>query len=154
MAICNTAFINTMRTQGTLLTYTLFSDRIKQQRTFYDKYDNTNGTSTVRGEHKDRRNRSDRVFKNKATSQLQKTYMKHNSDFKHKCTREMVPRIQANQTTEMEIISRKVCLYLEHLPYFTKDIFLYGDERYAYEHSVRTWCSRTEFLSGLANSFV
>jgi len=42
----------------------------KQQRTFYEKYDNTNGTSTVRGEYKDIRNRSERVLKNKSTSQL------------------------------------------------------------------------------------
>jgi len=70
MAIFNTTFINTTRTQGTLLTYLLFSDRIKQQRTFYEKYDNTNGTSTVRGEYKEIRNRSERVLKNKPTSQL------------------------------------------------------------------------------------
>jgi len=70
VTIFNTTFINTVRTQGKLLTYPFFSDRIKQQRTFYEMYDNTNGTSTVRGEYKDVRNRSERVLQNKSTSQL------------------------------------------------------------------------------------
>jgi hypothetical protein len=58
-----------------------------------------------------------------------KKYMTHNSDFKYKCTSELFPRKQVNQKKKTETISRKVCLFLEHLPYFTTDISLHGEER-------------------------